>query len=190
MSSIERKWKTVEDRLKGWATPLIAGLTRADLREAWMAAQALQRRPASRTTPSLSPESAFEAALQRLQAARSGGGPAVQAWERLLREGYRLDREESLAGFTADLDGAAWDELAALACFAHRERGLEPREAVIQALRLGYDRALHPDPAVRDESDRTLRSVVAQVGASPAMRQAVAGFAAVHMRPLEGLAGA
>jgi hypothetical protein len=28
------------------------------------------------------------------------------------------------------------------------------------------------------------------VGASPALRQAVARFAAVHMRPMEGLAGA
>ena len=183
VSPIETKWKTVEDLLKGLARPLVAGLSQAELRQAWLAAQALLRRPASRSTPSLSPESAFEAALQRLRAGRSGEAPAVQAWERLLREGYRLDREESLAGFAADLDEDTRREVAALACFAHLQRQVEPREAVVQALRLGNDRAHHPDPVVRDESDRTLRSVVTQVEASPALRHALAGFVAEHLQP-------
>jgi hypothetical protein len=79
--------------------------------------------------------------------------------------------------------------VAALACFAHLQRGLEPREAVIQALRLAYDSAHHPDAALREESVRTLREVVAQVNDSAELHHAVLGFVADHMRTLEGLLG-
>ena len=132
-------------------------------------------------------ESAFEAAVQRLRAARAGDELAAQAFERMVLEGYLADREESLAGFTADLDASTRQEVSALACFAHRQRGLPPPEAVMQALRLAYDRTHHPDPLLRGESARTLEAVLAQVEATPVLRLAVASFVAEHLRTLGGL---
>ena len=188
MSSSERKWRQIEDRLNGWAGALIAGLSQAEQRRAWLGAKALLRRPAGRPPSSpLAVESAFEASIQRLRAAKAGDELAEMAFARLVREGYLIDREESLAGFSADLDAATRLEVAALACFAHRQRRLEPREAVIQAFRLAYDRLHHPDDALREDSARALREVVAQVDGSPVLRHAVLGFVADHMRTLDGL---
>jgi hypothetical protein len=188
MPSSERAWRQIEDRLKGWAVGLVAGLTLAEQRQAWLAAKALVRRPTSRRHSSpLAMESAFEAAVQRLRAAKAGDELSMQAFERLVREGYLIDREESLAGFTADLDSVTRLEVAALGSFAHRERNLEPREAVVQALRLAYDRAHHPVEVQRLESARALHEVLVQVEQSPVLRHSVAGFVADHMRTLDGL---
>jgi len=190
MSSSERKWKQVEDRLHGWAAILVEGLSQAEQRRAWLGAKALLRRPAGRPPSSpLAVESAFEASVQRLRAAKGGDELSMMAFARLVREGYLIDREESLAGFGADLDAPTRLEVAALACFAHRQRSLEPREAVLQALRLAFDALHHPEDAQREESTRALREVVAQVNGSPVMRHAVLGFVADHMRTVDGLLG-
>jgi hypothetical protein len=189
MSSRDAKWRHIENRLDGWAGHLLDGLSREERHQAWLAGKAILRRPGGRplTAPPLTVESAFEAAVQRLRAARAGDELSERAFDRLLREGYLADREESLAGFTADLDGPTRREISALACFAHRQRGAAPREAVVQALRLAYDRAHHPDPAQRDESARTLEAVLGQVEASPLLRHAVEDFVAEHMRTLHGV---
>jgi len=190
MSSNERKWRQIEDRLNGWAGALVAGLSQSEQRQAWLGAKALLRRPAGRPPSSpLAMESAFEASVQRLRAAKGGDELSTMAFARLVREGYLIDREESLAGFGADLDAPARLEVAALACFAHRQRNLEPREAVIQALRLAFDARHHPEAAQREESTLALRKVVAEVNGSPVMRHAVLGFVADHMRTLDGLPG-
>ena len=189
-SSNERKWRQVEDRLNGWAWAPVAGLSQAERRQAWLGAKALLRRPAGRPPSSpLAVESAFEASIQRLRAAKGGDELAMLAFARLVREGYLIDREESLAGFSADLDAPTRLEVAALACFAHRQRSLEPREAVLHALRLAYDGLHHPEDARREESIWTLQEVVDQVNGSPVMRHAVLGFVAEHMRTLDGLLG-
>jgi hypothetical protein len=189
MAPGDAKWRHVESRLAGWAASLIEGLSVEEQRRAWLAAKALLRRPRGRpaAAPPLTVESAFEAAVQRLRAARAGDELAAQAFERMVLEGYLADREESLAGFTADLDASTRQEVSALACFAHRQRGLPPPEAVVQALRLAYDRTHHPDPLLRGESARTLEAVLAQVEATPVLRLAVASFVAEHLRTLGGL---
>jgi hypothetical protein len=189
MAAGDAKWRHVESRLAGWAASLIEGLSVEDQRRAWLAGTALLRRPRDRptTAPPLTMESAFEAAVQRLRAARAGDELAAQAFERLVLEGYHADREESLAGFTADLDASTRQEVAALACFAHRQRGLPPPEAVTHALRLAYDRFHHPDLVLRGESARTLEAVLAQVETTPVLRLAVASFVASHLRTLGGL---
>lgn len=188
MSPNDAKWLHIQNRLQGWAGSLLAGLSREEQHQAWLAGKALLRRPGGRplTAPPLTVESAFEAAVQRLRAARAGDELSARAFERLLREGYLADREESLAGFTADLDDPTRREVSALACFAHRQRGAPPREAVVQALRLAYDRAHHPDPALRAESARTLEAVLRQVEASPLLLHSVEDFVAEHMRTLQG----
>jgi hypothetical protein len=189
MAPGDAKWRHVESRLAGWAASLIEGLSVEEQRRAWLAGKALLRRPRGRptTAPPLTVESAFEAAVQRLRAARAGDELAAQAFERMVLEAYLADREESLAGFTADLDASTRQEVSALACFAHRQRGLPPPEAVVQALRLAYDRTHHPDPLLRGESARTLEAVLAQVEATPVLRLAVASFVAEHLRTLGGL---
>jgi hypothetical protein len=189
MAPGDAKWRHVDSRLAGWAASLIEGLGVEDRRRAWLAAKALLRRPRREriTALPLTVESAFEAAVQRLRAARAGDELAAQAFERMVLEGYLADREESLAGFTADLDASTRQEVSALACFAHRQRGLPPPEAVVQALRLAYDRTHHPDPLLRGESARTLEAVLAQVEATPVLRLAVASFVAEHLRTLGGL---
>jgi hypothetical protein len=183
MSTMDAKWRHIELRLSGWAGELVEGLTQAEQRQAWLACKALLRRPAGRppTAPPLSVECAFEAAVERLRAARAGDEVSSQAFERLVRDGYLLDREESLAGFAADLDEAVRLEVAALACFAFRQRGEPPREAISRALRLAYDRDHAADEAARQLSARTLAAVLDQVRASPALKSAVEGFAASHM---------
>ena len=99
------------------------GLSQAEQRQAWLGAKALMRRPAGRPPSSpLAVESAFEASIQRLRAARAGDELAKMAFSRLVREGHLIDREEGLASFTADLDPSTRLEVAALACFAHRQR--------------------------------------------------------------------
>jgi hypothetical protein len=189
MSSNDAKWRHIEDRLNGWAGTLVAGLSQAELRLAWLASRALLRRPTGRplTAPPLTVESAFEASVQRLRAARGGDELSELAFGRLVREGYLLDRAESLAGFCADLDSATRLEVATLACFAHQQRGQAPRNAVTQALHLAFDRAHHPEAEVREQSARTLVAVLEQVEASPVMRHAVAVFVSDHMRTLDGL---
>jgi hypothetical protein len=189
MAAGDAKWRHVESRLAGWAAGLIEGLSVEEQRRAWLAGTALLRRPRREpiSAPPLTVESAFEAAVQRLRAARAGDELAAQALERMVLEGYLADREESLAGFTADLDASTRQEVAALACFAHRQRGLPPPEAIMQALRLAYDRTHHPDPVLRGESARTLEAVLAQVEATPVLRLAVASFVAEHLRTLGGL---
>lgn len=189
MSTIETKWKQTEVRLSGWAATLVAGLTQAEQRQAWLASKAILRQTSSRplTAPPLSVECAFEAAIQRLCAAKAGDEVSAQALERLVRDGYLVDREESLAAFTADLDEATRHEVAALACFAFRQRGQPPREAVLKALRIAFDRVHDPDEAARLRSARTLAAVLEQVKASPELHQAVAGFAADHLRSLDRL---
>jgi hypothetical protein len=186
----ELKWKQVEDRLQGWASELVKGLSQAEQREAWLGAKALLRRPTGRppSTP-LAVESAFEASIQRLRAAKAGDDLSLMAFLRLVREGYLIDRDESLASFTADLDPSTRLEVAALACFAHRQRHAEPREAVLQALRLAYDCRHHPEQVRRDESAGALRTVLSQVEESPLLRHAVTGFVNSHMRTLDGLLG-
>jgi hypothetical protein len=184
------KWKQVEAGLQGWAAELVRGLSQAEQRQAWLGAKALLRRPTGRPPSSpLAVESAFEASIQRLRAGQAGDELAQVAFGRLVREGYLIDRDESLASFTADLDPSTRLEVAALACFAHRQRHAEPREAVLQALRLAYDCRHHPEAARRDESAGALRTVLAQVEESPVLRHAVAGFVNSHMRTLDGLLG-
>jgi hypothetical protein len=185
----DAKWKQLADRLGGWAAALVAGLNEADRRLAFLAAQGLRRRPTGRTPDAsrLSTECALEAVLQRLLAARGGDREAAQAYERLVREGYVAHREESMDGFAAGLDGPARLEVAALACQAHRQGRLPPREAVTQALRVAFDRAHHPEVALRTEAARTLAGVGQQVELSPALRQAVFGFVAAHLGDLDGL---
>jgi hypothetical protein len=191
MSTMQAKWKHIELRLAGWAGTLVEGLTQAEQRQAWLACKALLRRPSNRplNSPPLTMECAFEAAVERLRAARAGDESSAQALERLVRDGYVLDREESLAGFAADLDEALRLEVAALACFAYRQRGEPPREAISRALRLAYDRDHASDEAARQLSARTLSAVLDQVRASPVLRSAVEGFAADHMRSLDGPPG-
>jgi hypothetical protein len=190
MTPNEMKWKQIEDRLQGWAAELVRDLSQAEQRQAWLGAKALLRRPSGKPPSSpLAVESAFEASIQRLRAARGGDELAQMAFTRLVREGYLIDRDESLAGFTADLDASTRLEVAALACFAHRQRKVEPREAVLQALRLAFDCRHHPEQARREESAGTLRAVLAQVEESRVLRHAVAGFVADHMRTLDGLLG-
>lgn len=191
MSSMEAKWRHIEVRLAGWAAGLVDGLSQAEQRQSWLACKALLRRPSSRplSAPPLSVECAFEAAVQRLRSARAGDEVAAQAFERLVRDGYLVDREESLASFAADLDEATRLEVAALACFAYRQRGQPPREAIAKALCLAYDRLHDPDEVTRERSARTLDAVLEQVEASPVLRAAVAGFAADHMVSLDGLLG-
>ncbi len=189
MSANEAKWRHIEDRLSRWAGALVAGLTQDERRLAWLASKALLRRPTDRplTAPPLTVESAFEAAVQRLHAARGGDDLSELAFRRLVREGYLIDRAESLAGFCADLDASTRLEVASLACFAHQQRGQAPRNAVTQALHLAFDRAHHPEAEVREQSARTLVAVLEQVEASPVLRHAVAGFVSDHMRTLDGL---
>jgi hypothetical protein len=187
MATTDEKWMQIEARLSGWAAALLDGLTQAERRQAWLASRALVRRPASRslTAAPLSVESAFEAAVQRLLAARAGDAASGQAFERLVRDGYLADREESLPDFGAGLDPSTRLEVASLACFAHRQRGEETREAVMKALRLAYDRTHHPDEAQREQSAQTLTAVLGQVEASPLLRHAVGGFVADHLRSFE-----
>jgi len=189
MSPGDAKWRHVGNRLRGWAASLVEGLTEGEQHRAWLAGKALLRRPDGRPPDAspLSVEAAFEAAVQRLRAGKAGDEVSALAFERLVRQGYLADREESLPGFTADLDLPARQEVSALACILHRRRGTTPRSAVTEALRIAYDRAHHPDPALREESAGTLRAAVERVEASAVLRLAVASFVADHMRTLDGL---
>jgi hypothetical protein len=182
-------WRHVEARLSGWAATLVVDLSTAERGQAWLASRALLRRPASQlpSVPPLSVESAFEAAVQRLRAARAGDLRSAEAFERMVRDGYACDRDERLASFSADLDPEGRREVAALACFAHRQRGEPAREAVVRALRLAYDRDHDPDPSLRERSAGTLSGVLEQVAATPALSRAAASFVTAHQQALAGL---
>ncbi len=176
-------------RLSDWAEALVADLTPAEQEQAWLASMALLRR----TTIDpffgcpLPVEASFEAALQRLRDAKAGDLVAAEAFDRLVREGYLAAREESLASFTSGLDQATRLAVTALACFSHSTRGQPPQEAVLQALRVAYDRAHEPDPALARRSDQMLATALQEVEGSAALRQAVTSFVTGNMRTLEGL---
>lgn len=179
------------DRLSDWAEALVAGLTPAEQEQAWLASMALLRR----TTIDpffgcpLPVEASFEAALQRLRDAKAGDAVAAEAFDRLVREGYLAAREESLATFTSGLDQSTRLAVTALACFSHSAGGQPPQEAVLQALRVAYDRAHEPDQALAQRSDQLLATALQEVEGSMALRHAVTSFVTGNMRTLEGLLG-
>jgi hypothetical protein len=179
------------DPLGRRAQELVAGLTPSEQEQAWLASMALLRRARadpSITTP-LPVESAFEAAVHRLRAAKGGDEVALLGFGRLVREGYLAAREESLASFTADLDQSTRLAVTTLACFAHRTSGQAPEEAVLQALRVAYDRVYDPDQALVERSAQVLAAALQEVEASSALRNQVTRFVTGHMRSLDGLLG-
>ena len=185
----DAKWKHLEDCLGSRGTELLAGLSEAERHQAWLATKALLRRPAgrARASPLLTAESAFEAAIQRLRAARAGDAASELAFGRLVREGYEADREECLGGLAAGLDRRAWQEVSGLAFLAYRQGRVSPRDAITQALRVAFDRDRHPEPTVRAESVRTLTAVGKQLEVSPGLGQDAAGFVLDHLGDLDGL---
>jgi hypothetical protein len=60
---------------------------------------------------------------------------------------------------------------------------------VMLALRLAYDSAHHPEPALREDSSRMLVAVLKQVEASPVLRHAVASLVVDHLRSFAGHRG-
>jgi lactam utilization protein B len=134
-------------------------------------------------------ESAFEAAVQRLRAAKGGDEVALLGFGRLVRDWYLAAREESLASFTSDLDQPTRLAVTTLACFAHRTQGQAPEEAVLQALRVAYDRTYDPDEALVERSAQVLAAALQEVEASTALRRQVTRFVTGHMGSLDGLLG-
>ena len=88
----------LEAQPDGWAAPLVAGLTPEERRQVWTASVALRRRPfGGPAREQLSVECAFEAAAQRLRAAKAGDEASAQAFDRLVREGDLAGREDDEA---------------------------------------------------------------------------------------------
>jgi len=173
------------------AQELVDGLTPSEQEQAWLASMALLRR--ARADPSVTAplpvEAAFDSAIQRLRAAKGGDEVALLGFGRLVREGYLAAREESLASFTADLDQPTRLAVTTLACFAHRTSGQPPEEAVLQALRVAYDRVYDPDEALVERSAQMLAAALQEVAASTALRNQVTRFVTGHMGSLDGLLG-
>jgi tRNA U55 pseudouridine synthase TruB len=186
------KLKDMLARLSGWAEKLVAGLTPAEQEQAWLASMALLRRtrvdPFSEASP-LPVESSFEAAIERLRASKAGDEDASRTFERLVREGYLAAREESLASFTSDMDQPTRLAVTALACFSHHAHGQPPQEAVMEALRVAYDRDHEPDEALLRRSTHMLATALEEVEGSTVLRHALIKFVSGNMGSLGGLLG-